>query len=376
MPRTYGILSVWLFLIAAMPVKSQVDQCIARVDGQGSLPPLPQLYECVRDLNGKPYDTEQAKSCLDSILASGYVKTGRVDVAKGNSKAIVRFVLVDPPLIVKDLDFDVEGSLKAPMLAWIQATGDILKVGDEYRENHDLKTREVIGFYFRHLGKQVGISRKIELDYHVNSAKVIYRITVGANIPPTRALPPYETACPQRIATFNLTGVDDSVPLNIVEKLTKTHAFGCFSADEVTNDTLKLRNSGLFNDVRYDVRTESSKDDKEVDLHLIGKPLKVREVRIVGHGLLSGRSFPEDPTLGIQSNDQYRRSAADAARNYLTQKYAASHQVIDVTEDDELLPNHEVIVTFDVVAYGQDQLTINGAEFYVAPAIKTYASGS
>ena len=53
MPRTYGTVLVGLLLVAMMQAKPQAKEITARVDAQGSLPPLPQLYTCVRELTGK-----------------------------------------------------------------------------------------------------------------------------------------------------------------------------------------------------------------------------------------------------------------------------------------------------------------------------------
>jgi hypothetical protein len=367
MSRRYEILLAGLLLVAPMHGEPPANKCFARVDAQGSLPPLPQLYGCVRELTGKAYDAAAAKSCLDTILASGYFESGRLEAESGSSNVIVHFVLTAPSLTIRDVNFDVEDDLKEAMLAWIEKTGDILSAGDVYRGDRDEKTTEVLGFYFRNIGKNVGITRIANLDYRARTAELTYRITVGPDTIPVRALPPYEPECEQSVSMFNGMDVDDYVPVNLVEKMTQTHAFGCFSAAAVSRDSKALRDSKLFNKVRYDVQGEP--DNIEVSLHVQGKPLKVKEVRIVGYGLLSHRVFTDSSALALQPGDPYRRSLMDLSKDYLKNKYAEPGEIVDVTEDDQLADDDELIVTFNVLAYEQDTVTINGKDFRVAPVV-------
>lgn len=365
MLRRYTVLLVSLLLAVPMHGERQANKCVARVVALGSLPPLPQLYDCVYKLTGKAYDAEAAKSCLNTILASGYFEDGRIDVSPGSS--IVRFVLTAPSLTVHGVNFDVAADFKEAMLAWIQKTGDVVGVGDVYRGDRDDKTTEVLGFYFRDIGKNVGITRVANLDYRGGTAELTYRITMGPDTIPVRALPPYEPECEQRISMFNLTDIDDYVPVNLVEKMTKTHAFGCFSAVAVSDDSKALQDSKLFEGVRYDV--EGDPNNRQVYLHIQGKPLQVKEVRIVGYGLLSQRTFTDSAALALHSGGVYQRSVANMSEDYLKNKYSGSDQIVDVTEDDQLTDDGELIVTLNVLGYEQDRVTINGKEYRVPPVV-------
>jgi hypothetical protein len=365
MPRSHEILLVGLLLVATMQTVSQTKKCFARVDAQGSLPPLPQLFGCVRDLNGKAYQAASAKSCLDTILASGYLESGHIEVESGGSNVIVHFVLKAPSLVVQDIEFDVEEPLKQPMLAWIKKTGDTLRSGDIYRTDRDDKTREVLGFYFRDIGKNAGVTRVANIDYQARTAKLTYRVAVGPDIIPIRALAPYEKACKEPVAMFNLTDVDDYTPVNLIEKMTKTHAFGCFSTAAISEDERGLRDSKLFKGVRYDVHGDP--DNRQVYLHVEGKPLEVREVKVVGYGLLFGQSFASNAALALRPGTPYKRSLANRSQEYLEKERAGANRIVDVTEDDRLTSNNELIVTFNVLAYEQDRVTINGQEFRIAP---------
>jgi hypothetical protein len=218
----------------------------------------------------------------------------------------------------------------------------------------------------------VGITRVANLDYHAGTAGLTYHITVGPDIIPIRALPPYEEECQQPVAMFNLSDVDDYVPINLVEKMTKTHGFGCFSAGAISEDGKALQDSKLFNAVRYDVQGETN--NKQVYLHIQGKPLKIKEVRIVGYGLLSRQSFANEAGLRLRPGDPYKRSLADASEEYLKSKYAEPNQNLEVTEDDQMTANNELIVTFNVLAYEQDRVTINGKEFRVTPVVVGFHS--
>jgi outer membrane protein assembly factor BamA len=102
--------------------------------------------------------------------------------------------------------------------------------------------------------------------------------------------------------------------------------------------------------------------------------LKIKEIRIVGYGLLSRQSFANEAGLRLRPGDPYKRSLADASEEYLKSKYAEPNQNLEVTEDDQMTANNELIVTFNVLAYEQDRVTINGKEFRVAPVVVSFHS--
>lgn len=164
---------------------------------------------------------------------------------------------------------------------------------------------------------------------------------------------------------FNLTDVDDYAPINLIEKMTKTRAFGCFSGVWISEDERELRDSRLFKGVRYEVHGDPQ--NREVYLHVEGKALKVSEVKVVGYGLLSGHPIASKAALALQPRAPYQRSLANQSREYLEKECAEANRIVSVTEDDQLTANNALIVTFNVLAYEQDSVTVNGQEFRIAP---------
>lgn len=360
-----------LFLTGTSQNAPSAQECISRIEAHGSLPPLPSMYACVRELNGTTYDADAAKMCLDKILASGYLESGHLEVKHGNTKTSVRFVLTAPSLVVKNVDFKISDSMKKPMLDWIGRFGEIVRAQEAYDSVRDDRTVQILDFYFQSIGKAVGITRNATLNYSDRSAQLTYEITVGPDIVPTRALPPYAKECGERIAMFNATDVDDHVPMDLVEQMTKVHGFGCFTSTGVSEDTKALLDSKLFTDVRYDV--DGTGGDKRVALHLKGKSITVAAIRITGYGLLADHTFTPEPTLPLKAGGSYSRSSAGDVQDYLKGKFAVPNQNIEVTEHDQLTGDNQMIVTFNLIAYMQDRVTINGREFYVAPFSSTFS---
>jgi hypothetical protein len=365
--RLNSIVSLWGLLALAGSPAQKAKSCTTSLSTTGSVPPMPALYSCVTTLNGRPYDSVAAKSCLNSILASGYFKDGHLDVASGSSSVTVRFSLAAPPLTVKDLDFEVQEPDKHRMLEWIIRTGQVMKPGELYDVGRDDRTIQILGMFFWDIGKRAGVTRDVNLDYQSGTAKLSYRITLGPDMVPIRALPPFEAECPIRLTTFNRTDVDDNVPINLVDKMTKTHAFECFDPVSASGDQKTLAGSGLFTEARYEIRGGARA--KQVYLHMRGRRLKVKEVRIAGYGLLANTSLPPDPALGLQADTIYRRSAANACVEYLQGKYAQPNETVEVYEDDQLAPDNQIVVTFQILAYDQDLIVLNGKDFHVPPMV-------
>jgi hypothetical protein len=104
-------------------------------------------------------------------------------------------------------------------------------------------------------------------------------------------------------------------------------------------------------------------------LRIKGRPLKIKEIRIVGYGLLSDHLAKRDEGLAMKSSDQYQRSMAEAVKTYLANRHANPDRIIEVTEDDQLTDIGELIVTFNLLAFEQGVVTINGKAYQVAPIV-------
>ena len=60
------------------------------------------------------------------------------------------------------------------------------------------------------------------------------------------------------------------------------------------------------------------------------------------------------------------RSKAEEYGKLLQQFFKAAGQQVVVSEHEELTPDHLLLVSFDVLAYPNDQLLINGQSFLPA----------
>jgi hypothetical protein len=52
---------------------------------------------------------------------------------------------------------------------------------------------------------------------------------------------------------------------------------------------------------------------------------------------------------------------------YLTDRYARPDQIAEVSEDNELTSDKELVRTFNILAYDLDLVTTNGKKYRVAP---------
>ena len=170
--------------------KLQEREAFIELDESGSAPPLPQLYECASQLGLRPYDAAQAESCLQEILGSGYFAGGRIENEPTERNLIVHFRLVVAPLQLQSVDFEGAGSFRDAMLDRLAKTGDFLRGGDIYQSDVDVRIADDLGVFFRDAGKAAGITRIVNLNYGTKTASLIYRITLGPDRVPERALPP------------------------------------------------------------------------------------------------------------------------------------------------------------------------------------------
>ena len=367
MRRICALLAFMLLLFAVGQGAQQASKTLVAVDPTGSIPPLPMLYSCVGELYGKLYQPIEADSCLHSILASGYFETGRITSKPIGPNMVVHFRLKAKSLRMADLNYDIEGALSERTLAWIHQTPGLIRAGDVYQPRLDDKTKKALGFFFGDVGKRASISRVVNLDYRSGIATLTYKISVGPDMIPMRASP-YQSPCDQPVVDFAVTDIDDYVPINLVEKMTKTHAFGCFDASALANDNATLQNSNLFLEARYDVLAKGL--GRDVSVHIRGKQLKVSQAKVVGYGLLAGRPFENETVPDLKSGDIYRRSApAGASLVYLQKKYAQPNEIVELFEDDQLTSDNQLLVTFQILACDEDTVILDGKEFRVAPVV-------
>jgi hypothetical protein len=340
--------------------------CGAFVKAVGSIPPLPDLYRCVRQMNDKPYDPSAPEPCLASILASGYFEGGHIDKKEGTSSVFLDFVLIAPYVTVQKVNFDVEPSIQKKIRDWLRINGPGLEEGEPYDYHRDQRTDEIIHMALWDAGKVPGVTSNVTLDYRSGKAEATYRVSVGPDMTRWRALPPLEPECRIPILTFNRSGVDDYAPMDIIDKLTVTHAWECFDRATVARDQQALLRSELFTSANIVVT--KAHGGKDILLDIKGKPLEVKEVRIAGYGLFAGKEFSIDPDFPLKPGDVYRRSLASDAIDYLQAKFARPGATVEAYESEQVRDTDKLAVTFEVFSYGWATSRVNGKQFSIDPS--------
>lgn len=368
--RTGPIKQLWAVLLSCAGITLFVqvlfaaphERCRASLKGHGSPPPIPGLYSCIYDMDGGTYSAPAAKKCLASILGSGYFNSGQIVKHEGNGTVFLDFVLTAPALRVTKVEYrGIDNPLRSRLADWLAKTNDPLQVGDTYTERRDNRTGQILYMFFWDLGEEVGITIDPTLDYRNGTAEVSYTVTPGPEMTPIRGLPPYRGACPIPISSFSLTDIDDYVPKGIVSRLTKTHPWGCFDAATVVQDEQSLERSGLFRSASLEATNDG--EGKEIEWHVRGKELKVADVRIIGYGRFAGRTFEVPPKLPLGPGDTYRRSYAYTDLRIIQRQVQKPNETVLVFQTDQASRGEEVKVTFNVLAYDNDTVTINGHEF-------------
>lgn len=357
-----GLASIVAMLPCCASSQPKRENCWPSLKGRGSLPPIPGLYDCLDELGAKPYDPAAAKACLDSILSSGYFKSGHIVKREGNGTVFLDFVLTAPALRITKVEYrGIDETLRGRLADWLGKTGDPFQVGNAYTEKRDNRTGQILYMFFWDLGREVGVTLDPTLDYRKGTAKVSYTVTPGPEMTPMRGLPPYRDACPTPVSSFSMTDIDEYAPVETIERLTKTHPWGCFDAATVAQDDQNLKRSGLFKSATLEATKDG--DGREIQWHIRGKKLKVADIQIMGYGRFQGRMFELPAKLPLEPGDIYRRSDAEADLRILQRQLQKPNETALVFQGDRTLQHDEVKVTFNVLSYDDDIVTVNGREF-------------
>jgi len=338
---------------------------LTQIKVDGSEPPHFSNWDsCVRDLGGKVYDESAAKACLNSIIATKYFTGGRIATEPYEKGEIsVVFHLEAPSLRVSRLDIKVPDSERERLMKWLSQDERTLRTGDVYQRDGEFATWFGIDNFYRAEGKHVGISETLRLNYQDKTAVLSYKILHGPSMPKEAILPPYSPPCKEIVGILNLTGVDDYVPIALIDSLMKTQAFSCFRRDSMMHDRSVLENSDLFKDVKYSVT--GPPNYRQVYVTIVGKPLTVKEVSVQRYGAALGIPLPSPEEFSVRVGSVYSQSKAAADINYLKHVYAKPGKTIDVFEHEDLLPGNLLRVRYDVLAYDSTQFFVDGKE--VAP---------
>jgi hypothetical protein len=171
-------------------------------------------------------------------------------------------------------------------------------------------------------------------------------------------LPPYGPECQELVGILNFTGIDDNVPIPLVDRLTKTQPFSCFNQNWLLRDQKQLEKSGLFKTVKYSVTGPPTY--RQISVTIVDKPLRVQGVSVHCYGDSDGTARQSVDTFKVRAGSIYSRARAAADANFLKQVYAKPGEVTDVFEDEELLPGSRLHVTYNVLEYETTQFLVDG----------------
>jgi hypothetical protein len=336
------------------------------IEAHGSVPPVRQWYQCVRELDGKQsYDAARGKQCLKEILGHEHIKSGKIkfEPSRVVSKLVI-FVLESPSLKLTGIDYGIRKELESEFRDYTDSNNLFPRIGGIYDYRDESGNESRIGNFFSAKGIMVAVSKRIDLDYRTRTASLTYKIWEGPDGP----VRPLLTDCKDdpRITYFSLLDVDEFTPLNLILKSTHTRDGECFSESAIRFDEQLLRNLNIFSELNYAVG-DGNGSGRGVSIHARTNGLMVSAVSIDGFGLTSTASMPERqngfPKLPLQVTQRYRYSDAERSRKVLQDYFQTNAVHAQVFEDDELGLNRTLKVTYHVLTWPLDELYIDGQRF-------------
>jgi len=328
---------------------------------RGSVPPIPDWFDCARKLNEKPYDKIQAQACLQLILSHPGIEKGKVSFHRYKFRDVLYFRVKSPSLALTDVDFDVAHADTTPLQDLLAINREALHSGAIYTETGDRLTIAILDMLLRSQGERFEISRTVQLDYKQKVAEVAYKAWDGPSGNPVPLLPPYAEPCKILNSNFNWTDADDLSPVSYVERQMKTKWCGCFSERDMQDDLAMLKGMKFLTEANVSV--EGSGKMRSVSVRLRSRPIPVASISVKGYGLLEGRVEGEIPPLPVREGDSYSRSASSAAARLLKKAFMQEGRQVRVFTDVEITAAGKANLEFGVLAYPDDLVYIDGAKF-------------
>jgi hypothetical protein len=203
----------------------------------------------------------------------------------------------------------------------------------------------------------VGVTTFSRLDYAVGTADVRFTVAEGPSGPTELATPPYAAKCEQTLTGLAWSGVDEHVPLPLVQELVSLHSLSmCFSDKALRHDLEALKRTHLFEEVSASTGGDSG--FRQVSWEIRGRKLSVESVYVVPHGSVSAGELDPMPKLPLQPVAIYTRSLARESTEVLKYLCKNPNRVIDVFERVSITPDGRLRVTFHVLGYPPDQVSI------------------
>src|SRR5882672_1849070 len=124
------------------------------VESHGSVPPIPEWFNCVQELRGKPYDKARSRTCLDLILSHPEIPKGKFSLKHHKHSDALTFYLESPSLFVNDVDLGISAGDLAQVHGLLAVNGNALRPGEAYESDRDSSTWLVLDLLLRSQGRR------------------------------------------------------------------------------------------------------------------------------------------------------------------------------------------------------------------------------
>jgi hypothetical protein len=348
------------FLFLAIGLSAQVQpspKTVVERELVGSVPPVTEWYACMNRLRDKPFDRSKADACLNSILSHPELTSGKLLVKPQNGYTEVTFVLKSPVLTLATASFGLPRELEADFEKFVGSDEDVLRVNSPYDMSKEQHTTLKLEQFFSSQAQAAIVSEDLALDYRNSTANLKYRIWEGPQIPPEHPLLPGPPQCGIYVKDVNETNLDDYTPLALLNKTLALRRTPCFSELEIKNAEKELNDTGLFSTL--EIKTSDSGEWRSVSVTARTKPTTVKQIVYRFYGALADESGAL-PELPLAKNQVYTRSAVLRTRDLLLETFRKPAMTVKVYEDETLTEDHQLSVTFHILAAKPDTLSIDG----------------
>lgn len=369
MQRTCRVLSACALLLAFAPPpalsQGSADVCRVEARFKGGTPPVSWLYDCVFELEGRPFDKQETQKCLNTMMRSGFFSEGHFDFAPQGKSTTLVFDLTSVPFTLVDIKFEGFEESSKEIQAWLKAwldghPGDLLEIRSAYFDSRrEFSTYELLLRFLESKWRDSVMSIEREFNTKEHTARVKFRVAEGpagrSEVLPAAHFPP----CSPELNGLDWEQVGDNVPLYLSNNLlTKMAITSCFSVDLVQEQLEPYRKSGLFEKVGYSFA--SHKRPTQLKLEIQGKPLEVAQIRLEGRGLWDGKDLALPENLPLKVGDLYSGRRSYSSREFLRQAFGGSGLYVKVAEVDTLTGAGKVEVTYYVLAVEGDSTIVDG----------------
>jgi len=363
--RTGILFAICLILCAGPPCGFPQSESALRtwVEDHGSVPPVNPWFNCIHELEHKPYDKMKAQHCLNSILSHPEIEKGKFS----RSRDLVTFSLESSTLVVTDLDLDVPPGELAGFHELFSANeavnGDALHVGAPYTRRRESQVWFGMDLFLRSQGRRAGVSRTLRLDYSKKTAQVEYRVWDGPRHEPEPLGPPFDVPCKVLNANFNGFDWDDFTPVEYVRQQMKTKWLGCFSEVDLREDEARLQKISFLKESKITV--SGSGNSRSFGFHFRSNQIPIAKVTVHGYGLLAGLSETDIPALAIHVGDTYSTSRLNEQAASLKKGYEQANRQLKLFTDVGITAKGEATLDFSLVAYPDDIVSVSGKAYDV-----------